>query len=175
MTTTPSETSDDPVLRLLRELLRREEARAEDLKVVRASLVKLETEASEQRFFRERTKKDIEEVKGAFERQDGQLIALDQRISGNYRGQSAQNDLVLGELKGFSERLGNIERAIVENHRDTMVLQGKVIEEGDRLGFRAAQYEGVIQSLATATREVRTNLEVVVTRVNQLEAKAAGG
>lgn len=171
MTTTTPVPESDPVLRLLHELLRRDEARAEKLEQMQTSLDKLEHGNQQQKSYNERTTANFEELKGALQRQDGQITALDQRIAGNYRGQVAQGDLILGEIKESTERLSNIERALVGNHRHTMTLQGSLLEEGNRLGTRVGQAESAASSAVEVALQTKSAVSSLSGRVDAIEKR----
>lgn len=165
MTTTPNPESNDPVLQYLKELLRRDTERAEALAALAQVVGKLE---ADQRGFIDRTQKDFTEVKGELQRQDGQITALDARIGGNYRGQAAQIELVLGEMRVHGERLTNMERAIVENNGDTQTLHGRLIENSDMLGERVRRTEQVMAGI------VRRVDELLPSTIESVEAARSG-
>ena len=163
--TTPTPDTKDPVLELLQEFMRRDTERNEALAAMHLTLQRIETE---QRGFVDRTKKDFIEVKGELQRQDGQIGALDARIGGNYRGQAAQIELVLGEMRVHGERLTNIERAVIETSRDTHTLHGRLIETTDSHGQRIKKTDLVVDGI------VRRLDEMLPPSIDSVEAASSG-
>jgi len=165
MTMTPTPESDPATLQLLREFLRRDAERTEALAELKEAIAEIR---AEQRRFIDCTQKDFTEVKGELQRQDGQITALDARIAGNYRGQAAQIELVLSELRVHGERLANMERAMVENSRDTHTLQGRLIESSDLFGQRVLRTEKVVDAL------VQRVDELLPSTIENVEAASSG-
>jgi len=149
-----ADAADDPVVKLLNELIARDDERQEELAALKLHM-------------REVVEKGIARLEGGqkrneeeFRRQDSQLRAIEQRIAGNYAGQSAQFDTITDELRGSNGRLGLVEEVLVKVHRSQSMLHGRFIEESDRSGGKIKQSADDIVALGVRMANVERTLEV---------------
>jgi len=144
--------TDDPVLTLLNELVERDDQNKE-------VVGRLEKSLGEVRRGQAQSEVMLRELKNEFQRQDQQLQTFDQRISGNYRGMSAQLELFAEELRENNRYIGNLEAAVVKLNRTSQMLHGRLIEESDIVGERLTGLEGseakLDQRVGTAEQGIR--------------------
>lgn len=154
MTTTPTPASDDPVTKLLRELIGRDEETKRQIRELADQVATIDSRGQEQSRLLGRVDTTLREIKGELLRQDGQIAALDRRVSGNYLGISAQYDTIAEELSKASERLTNMERATVEISKSSRILHGRVIEDARE---RKETFEGELEGVRARLSKLEGN------------------
>jgi chromosome segregation ATPase len=155
--TTPTPT-DDPVLKLLKELVARDDQTKETLGEFEKSLTDVKGSLA-------RSEVQLRELRTEFQRQDQQLQAYDQRISGNYRGISAHLEVFGEEIRNTNRFIGNLEQAVVKLNRTSQVLHGRLIEESDIVGGRLGTLEADAAGLDTRVGAAEQGIRALERRV----------